>query len=88
MNQSLILVCSDFFDGLHQSQREVSLMGVIETLICGCKVRYLECYYKFCLFSKGVVVGFSAISMTSLVPGSWPDFQKSFDIDLECIKIE
>lgn len=70
MNQNLILICCDFFDGLHLSQRQVSLMGVIETFICGCKDKYLECYFKFCLFSKKVVVGFSAISMTSLVPSS------------------
>lgn len=44
MNQNLILICFDFFDGLHLSQREVSLMGVIKTLICGCKDKYLECY--------------------------------------------
>lgn len=56
------------------------------TLICGYKGKYSEYNWKVGFFSKVVVVGSSPISMMSLFPDNRLDFQKSFDIDFECIK--
>lgn len=56
----------DFCNGFHLLQTYVPWGGVRAFLIFGCKDKCLECTYRFCSFSKVMIVCSSSGSMASL----------------------